>query len=52
MFPFFVSSKSGLKVVHPLKIYQNKISWPYVDWCKLYIHLKSLSVRHFGMLAY
>jgi hypothetical protein len=28
-----------------------KISWSYVDWCKFYIHLKSLNVRHFGMVA-
>jgi hypothetical protein len=28
-----------------------KISWSCVDWCNFYIHLKSLNVRHFGMIA-
>jgi hypothetical protein len=28
-----------------------KIAWPYLDWCKFCIHLRSLNVRHFGMVA-
>jgi hypothetical protein len=27
------------------------IPWSYDDWCKFCIHLNSLNVRHFGMLA-
>jgi hypothetical protein len=42
----------SLKVVYPLKIYQNtNISWSYVDWCKSYIYLKSLNICHFGKVA-
>jgi hypothetical protein len=25
-----------------------KLSWPYGDWCKFCVHLRSLNVRHFG----
>jgi hypothetical protein len=25
-------------------------SWSRVDWCKLFIHLRSLIVRHFGII--
>jgi hypothetical protein len=28
-----------------------KISQPYVEWCKFFIHLRSLNVRHFEMAA-
>jgi hypothetical protein len=27
-----------------------KISWSHVDWCKFFIYLRSLNVRHFGMV--
>jgi hypothetical protein len=27
-----------------------KISWSHVDWCKFCIHLRSLNVRHFGIV--
>jgi hypothetical protein len=27
------------------------MSWSYVDWCKIYIHLRSLNFSHFGMVA-
>jgi hypothetical protein len=28
-----------------------KISWSYIDWLKFCIHLRSLNVRHFGVVA-
>jgi hypothetical protein len=28
-----------------------KISWPYVDWCKFFIHLRSSNARHFGLVT-
>jgi hypothetical protein len=28
----------------------HKISWSHIDWCKFHIHLRSLNVRHFGMV--
>jgi hypothetical protein len=28
-----------------------KISWSYSYWCKFYTQLKSVNVRHFGMVA-
>jgi hypothetical protein len=41
-----------LKVVHPLKIYLNaKLHGPAFEWCKFSIHLRSLNVSHFGMVA-
>jgi len=53
MFPFFVFRKSGLikSCSSSEDLSEYKISWSYVDWCKFYIHLKSLNVRHFGMVA-
>jgi hypothetical protein len=27
-----------------------KISWSYLDWCKICTHLRSLNVHHFGMI--
>jgi hypothetical protein len=29
-----------------------KISWSYVDWYKFCFHLRSLNVRHFGMVEH
>jgi hypothetical protein len=26
------------------------MSWSHVDWCKFCIHVRSLNVRHFGMI--
>jgi hypothetical protein len=28
-----------------------KTSWPYIDWCKFCIHLRSLNISNFGMVA-
>jgi hypothetical protein len=53
MFPFFAFLKSGLiKVVLPFKMYQNKkCHGPTLTDASFYIHLKSLNVRHCGMVA-
>jgi hypothetical protein len=52
MFVFFIFDKNGLNKscssFEDLSVY--KISWSYVDWCKFCIHLRSLNVRHFGMV--
>jgi hypothetical protein len=52
MFVFFVFNKNGLirscSSFEDLSLY--KILWPHVDWCKFCIHLRSLNVRHFGMV--
>jgi hypothetical protein len=52
MFAFFVFDKNGLtescSSFEDLSVY--KISWSHVDWCKFCIHLRSLNVRHFGMV--
>jgi hypothetical protein len=52
MFVFFCFDKDGLikscLFFEDLSVY--KISWYYVDWCKFCIHLRSLNVRHFGMV--
>jgi hypothetical protein len=52
MFLFFVSNKNGLikscSSFEDLSVY--KISCSHVDWCKFCIHLRSLNVRHFGMV--
>jgi hypothetical protein len=52
MFVFVVFDKNGL--IKSCLSFQNlseyKISWSQVDWCKFYIHLRSLNVRHFGMV--
>jgi hypothetical protein len=53
MFVFFVFDKNGLikscSSFEDQSVY--KISWSHVDWCKFYIHLRSLNVRHFGMVG-
>jgi hypothetical protein len=54
MFPFFfVLHKSGhiKSCLSSEDLLEYKISWSYIDWHKFYIHLKSLNVRHFGMVA-
>jgi hypothetical protein len=55
MFPFsvFPAKVVTLKVVHPLKIYQNTTFYGPTSTgsCKFQIHLKSLNVRHVGMVA-
>jgi hypothetical protein len=52
MFVFFVFDKNCLikscSSFEDLSVY--KIPWSHVDWCKYCIHLKSLNVRHFGMV--
>jgi hypothetical protein len=52
MFVFFVFDKNGLikssSYFEDLSVY--RISWSDVDWCKFCIHLRSLNVRHFGMV--
>jgi hypothetical protein len=52
MFVFFVSDKNGLikscSSFEDLSVY--KILWSHVGWCKFCIHLRSLNVRHFGMV--
>jgi hypothetical protein len=52
MFVFFVFDKNSLTKSYSsfeyLSVY--KISWSHVDWCKFCIHLRSLNVRHFGMV--
>jgi hypothetical protein len=52
MFQFFVFHKSGLiQSCSSSGDLPEYISWSYVDWCKFYIHLRSLNVRHFKMVA-
>jgi hypothetical protein len=52
MFVFFVFDKDGLisscSSFEDQSVY--KISCSHVDWCKFCIHLRSLNVRHFGMV--
>jgi hypothetical protein len=52
MLVFFVFDKNGLikscSSLEDLSVYN--ISWSHVDWCKFCIHLRSLNVRHFGMV--
>jgi hypothetical protein len=51
MFVFLAFSKSGLiELVNPLNMSAYKIAWPHGDWCKFYVHLRSLNVSHFGMV--
>jgi hypothetical protein len=38
------------KVIQPLKISAYKISWSHADWCTFCIHLRSLTVHHFGVV--
>jgi hypothetical protein len=53
MFVFFVFRKNALvkSCSSSEGLSEYKIPWYYVEWCKFYIHLKSLYVRHFGMVA-
>jgi hypothetical protein len=52
MFVFLVFDKNGIikscSSFEDLSVY--KISCSHVDWCKFCIHLRSLNVRHFGMV--
>jgi hypothetical protein len=52
MFVFFVFDKNGLikscSSFEDLSVY--RISWSHVDWCKFCIQIRSLNVRHFGMV--
>jgi hypothetical protein len=52
MFVFFVFDKNGLikscSSFEYLSVF--KILWSHVDWCKFCIHLRSLNVRHSGMV--
>jgi hypothetical protein len=52
MFVSFVSDKNGL--IKSCSFFEDlseyKISWSHVDWCNFHIHLRSLNVRHFGMV--
>jgi hypothetical protein len=52
MLVFFVFKKNYLLKtclsLEDLSVY--KISCSLVDWCKFCIHLRSLNVRHFGMV--
>jgi hypothetical protein len=52
MFVFFVFDKNGL--IKSCSSFEDlsvcKISWSHVDWCKFFIHLRSLNVRHLGMV--
>jgi hypothetical protein len=53
MFPLFIFCTSGLikSCSSSEDLSEYKISWSYLDWCKFYIHLKSLNIRHFEMVA-
>jgi hypothetical protein len=53
MFLIFVFRKIGLinSCLYSDDLSEYKISWSYVGWCKFHTHLKSLNVRHFGMVA-
>jgi hypothetical protein len=52
MFVFFVSDKNDFikscSSFEDVSVY--KISWNHVEWCKFCIHLRSLNVRHLGIL--
>jgi hypothetical protein len=52
MLVFFVFDKNGVvksySSFEALSVYE--ISWSHVDWCKFCIRLRSLNVRHFGMV--
>jgi hypothetical protein len=52
MFFFFYYYKNGLikscSSFKDLSVY--KISWSHIDWCKFCIHIRSLNVRHFGVV--
>jgi hypothetical protein len=52
MFAFFVFDINGLikscSSFEDLSVYKSSCS--HVEWCKFCIHLRSLNVRHFGMV--
>jgi hypothetical protein len=52
MFVFFDFDKNDLIKIcssfEDLSVY--KLSCSHVEWCKFCIHLRSLNVRHFGMV--
>jgi hypothetical protein len=52
IFEFFVFDKNGLikscSSFEDLSVF--KIPWSHVDWCKFCINIRSLNVRHFGMV--
>jgi hypothetical protein len=52
MFVFFVSDKNDLtkSCLSIEDLSENKISCFHVGWCKSCIHLRSLNIRHFGMV--
>jgi hypothetical protein len=50
MLIWLVSHNSGFKSCSSSEnLSAYNISWPHVDWCKFYIHFRSLSIHHFGM---
>jgi hypothetical protein len=53
MLTFYVFHKNGLIKSCPSSedLSEYKISWSYAEWCKFCIHLKSLNICHFGMVA-
>jgi hypothetical protein len=53
MFAFFVFRKNGLikSCSSSEDISEYKTSWFYIEWCKFCIHLTSLNVSHFVMVA-
>jgi hypothetical protein len=53
MFTFLAFRKSGLigSCSFSKDLSEYKISWSYVDGWKFCIHLKSLNICHFGMIA-
>jgi hypothetical protein len=54
MFVFFVFRKKN-SLIKSCSAFdylsEYNISWSYVEWRKFCIHLRSLNVRHFGMVA-
>jgi hypothetical protein len=52
MFVFFVFDKSGLikSCLSFEDLWVHKISWSHVNWCKFYVHIRSLNVRNSVMV--
>jgi hypothetical protein len=51
-FSFFSRESDLIKSCSsPENLSECKIAWLYVDWYKFFTHLRSLNVRHFGMVA-
>jgi hypothetical protein len=52
IFVFLASHKNDLikSCLSSGDLLAHEISWSYVDWCMFRIHLRSLNVRHFGMV--